>query len=574
METQELPHIEDHPQGDDVRRQVEYYFSDENLPNDAYLLEKCCGSQNLPVSIKKICSFAMMRKYKPYSAVVAALKKSIYLDVVDDKLIKRKIPVILEEVINAEGKPTYKKPPPNLGFPENPKGPTSNNPLMTKGMLKPTGFEEWYADPPVTPAEYKDDAQCYDSSIPIDARMEAAVQRYSSRRKFHQTTRAIFSAWFRYSGWDAGQRQFQGNDPKELENYDAPEIALMTSTLFPGEDKDDRTKWVVDFEGVAKGFLSTRLPNIIHLSTDNVKTATQVMMNMYNWFLHHNVCPEYSQEILAARSVCGLAYEEYQKLIPLRPQLPGPFNIAMSTLFDGYYGPIYGEGDEMVDIKELRAQAWDGIIMNYHMAKVSVLAGLAAIASEKLFAAIIDKPAGDETEKNNGNGECKDGPSSDAEETWVERAKALIPNVRREVGLQITAIEPPSQEVKELYHQHNAEVRKKMHLKPLGTLRCKLWDLQTFRPRDMPEQKRWNPGEIVVHLEDDLLAHCFVGMKISGVIRMVEEGHWWLDEVLAAFPSFYTLLLNDIQVKKWRQPRWLKSREEQEKAERKDNMAE
>ncbi|OCL12116.1 winged helix DNA-binding domain-containing protein, partial [Glonium stellatum] len=73
---------------------VEFYFSDENLPTDRYLLEFCRGGENLPVSITRICSFKKMRHYKPRSLVVAALRRSAFLDVSEDgKTIKRKIPL-------------------------------------------------------------------------------------------------------------------------------------------------------------------------------------------------------------------------------------------------------------------------------------------------------------------------------------------------------------------------------------------------------------------------------------------------------------------------------------------------
>lgn len=45
-----------------------------------------------------------MRKYKPYRSVVESLKKSTFLDVVDDKYLQRKIP--LEESLIVAAKST------------------------------------------------------------------------------------------------------------------------------------------------------------------------------------------------------------------------------------------------------------------------------------------------------------------------------------------------------------------------------------------------------------------------------------------------------------------------------------
>ena len=72
--------------------QVEFYFSDENLPTDLHLLQQCGGGENIPVSISRICGFKKMRFYKPKSLVIAALRKSAFLEVsADGKTIKRKV---------------------------------------------------------------------------------------------------------------------------------------------------------------------------------------------------------------------------------------------------------------------------------------------------------------------------------------------------------------------------------------------------------------------------------------------------------------------------------------------------
>ncbi|KAL2120756.1 hypothetical protein VTJ04DRAFT_4783 [Mycothermus thermophilus] len=62
-----------------IRSQVEFYFSDSNLPTDKFMWESTGGEQNKPMSLKTICSFKRMRQFQPYSAVVAALKESNFL---------------------------------------------------------------------------------------------------------------------------------------------------------------------------------------------------------------------------------------------------------------------------------------------------------------------------------------------------------------------------------------------------------------------------------------------------------------------------------------------------------------
>ncbi|KAI0164663.1 hypothetical protein GGR57DRAFT_450054 [Xylariaceae sp. FL1272] len=67
------------PETDDpreIRKQVEFYFSDTNLPTDKFLLGQVGAEENKPVPIKLVASFGRMRRFKPYTAVVKALQDS------------------------------------------------------------------------------------------------------------------------------------------------------------------------------------------------------------------------------------------------------------------------------------------------------------------------------------------------------------------------------------------------------------------------------------------------------------------------------------------------------------------
>lgn len=72
------------PDSDDaleIRNQVHFYFSDANLPTDKFLWQQTGGPENKPVALDKICSFKRMRRFKPRTAVVAALKDSRFLNI-------------------------------------------------------------------------------------------------------------------------------------------------------------------------------------------------------------------------------------------------------------------------------------------------------------------------------------------------------------------------------------------------------------------------------------------------------------------------------------------------------------
>lgn len=88
--------LEESSDPEEIRKQVEFYFSDSNLPMDTYLFNLVGGSDNKSVPVKVIHSFKRMKRYQPYSAVVAALQDSELLDISGDtgkEEIKRKTPL-------------------------------------------------------------------------------------------------------------------------------------------------------------------------------------------------------------------------------------------------------------------------------------------------------------------------------------------------------------------------------------------------------------------------------------------------------------------------------------------------
>lgn len=93
---------DEHPEGAAIRARVERYFSDENLPNDAYMLALTGGAENWPVSISRISGFYKMRQYKPLSQVKASLRKSTLLEFTDNKHIRRRVPLAIEPTVTPE----------------------------------------------------------------------------------------------------------------------------------------------------------------------------------------------------------------------------------------------------------------------------------------------------------------------------------------------------------------------------------------------------------------------------------------------------------------------------------------
>lgn len=88
--------LEESSDPEEIRKQVEFYFSDSNLPMDNYLYNLVGGADNKSVPVKVIHSFKRMKRYQPYSAVVAAIQDSEILDIsgeAGNEEIKRKEPL-------------------------------------------------------------------------------------------------------------------------------------------------------------------------------------------------------------------------------------------------------------------------------------------------------------------------------------------------------------------------------------------------------------------------------------------------------------------------------------------------
>lgn len=119
-----------------------------------------------------------------------------------------------------------------------------------------TGFEENFADAPITPAEHIENQECYDPARAPHDRIEIAIQRYKARRKFPAEYNKPFNSWLKFGGVETGERRFLGKiSPDELADMSSSEKAITYATHHVGEDKADDKRWVLDFEGVAKAYL-------------------------------------------------------------------------------------------------------------------------------------------------------------------------------------------------------------------------------------------------------------------------------------------------------------------------------
>lgn len=533
----DTPRYAPHPEAPEIIRQVEYYFSDENMPNDAHLLGFVGRAGTGPIEISEIMSWRKMKRFKPKTAVREALRQSDLIEIVGANQIRRRypltVPINVVPKINEERRKKAEILLKSRG--------------MTKNMLKPTGFEPNASEGPMSPDEYEQEREKYSPELSFIQRIDTAINSFCSERKMHQHTRAIFEKLMLFGGFDHNLQAFQGGASKEKlkkQGYSKEEIEQQTADYYGASEqvrdssyaeqdgwKDDVT-WVIDFECVAKGFLSSQFMNFFDwYEEQQVKTATQVLRNFYNYLLVHDVCLEYSHQLRAARDICDIAEEELLKLAMVDKCLPGAFNVACSALFKGIHAGVYRHAASAAPDDD--DGGWitegDNIGLSGAQALNIFKAGIAAYGTDEQY------------EKANA--------------MFNSGGRSLVVVYEEKLGLEVCAIEFPDDSQKEMYNESKACYG---YIDPMGKLICKRWDVPYTPPSDLPAHlsKRIMDGTdetFEVLVEAETLAYCYPGIKIEAVVKELDIGIKWMDYVEAIFPSFYAWLPNE-RIRKWKEP--------------------
>ena len=248
-----------------------------------------------------------------------------------------------------------------------------------------------------------------------------------------------------------------------------------------------------------------------------------VIRNFLNYLLHHDVCPEYNDQINAARATCNLAEKELFECSSAAALMPGDFNKACSAIFGGYYENLY-----VGDAEWAKGIDFDPG-MSPEKARKILKTGLAAQGDDKIIDAF--------------------------KRQTLEKQSRVINAFR--TGLEITEIICADQEVLALYKNVPA-------CKPLGKLKVKTW-YRLGPQEDLTEEEEAlqipKPvREYDLWVEDELLQYCFVGMKFEATLRELSFGVYYFDTLASTHCSFYTVLPNELMIG-WKEHVYLPPRE-------------
>lgn len=410
---------------------------------------------------------------------------------------------------------------------------------------------EFYADPPITPAEHEEERETYSSSIAFHERMQSCIQKYRARRNLDSVRNNILTKYFMLGGIEASTtKAFTGGlDKATIEESTAEEIRAIKATDYVSTgnkkyyDPLDTEGWVVDFEGVAKGFLCV-LPHYLRSSLINIsghriptqfatdreediKLYAAVIRNFLNYVLAHAVCPEYNDDVMAAREICNKAETELTAVKRLGYAFPGDFNVAASTLYGGRY-----------ENRHISTQAWEDDIGGD--AVVSMLGGLSVANAERIFKTAI----------------AFDGGEKMFAKVMAEDVKIINTESR---CFEVVEIQRTSEESLRQYASVKNAVGEAGAIKALGVMVVKPWEGPGVYEEDFTDDE----ADTVVHasgeklerfwVEDETLKDVFIGLKMEVIVNELDIGIKFFDGIEGLYCSFHAYLPNE-KMNSWKEP--------------------
>ena len=424
-----------------------------------------------------------------------------------------------------------------------------SRPKSQRGLNKPTGFEEYHTDGPLRPEDAAEDQELFAKDYPFINRILTAIQRFERTRKLSPERRDVFYKYLAYGGVNVGSQMFQSVaafDKESRESMSKAELAAAMSQLSIGDDKYDTSSssalYAIDFEGCMKGFLSRRAPLLWGFETrESVSTVTTTLERFMDYLLQHDVCPEYKVQILATRDHCREAKSELWAMAEASRWLPGDFNVACSTLFQGQFARNYDGATDWGPAQEGKATF---VGMTPSVADQVLKFGVAGAATEDVYQTF---------------------QACDQAKKFEDRVQVV--ETKSNAGFEIISIISPTKDCIKLYKSQSQDFR------PVGRVYARPWKNPDAPPEDLTKKEKEaltlgstpNPDEeYVFFIESVILNNIHIGFRVEATIHKLNCGIWFFDDVINVYPSFDTYIPNDI-MSDWKEPRWLNWTVEYEK---------
>ncbi|KAJ5423913.1 Argonaute complex subunit Arb1 [Penicillium cf. griseofulvum] len=378
----------------------------------------------------------------------------------------------------------------------------------------PSGFEPFYADAPITPAEFEENKKIYDPALPILDRIDEGIKRFLYKRRLEPYRRKVFLKYLQYGGVSVGPNHSQGVTPSELKDMTKEEAmqARCTTAIFPKRGKP----YPISFNNVATGYLTGYYMGYYNPDTEEeIKTCTDTMKNFFSYLLYHDVCPEQAEDLEEARKSCDRAAKElWMNHQIVHHSGPGDFNRGCSMLFGGYYFEDVDDPDAWTNVRHADQKAFTS-----DMARKVVKYGIAIAGNDRTarkFKILADMDL--------------------IEAKQVEDID----------GFEVISVEEPTEETTAYYRELGPD------LMLVGKVRAKEFRDPARGKFDLApwEKVDWDAGfapayEFEFLLEADFFVHILPGMKFITTVYQTNFGQYYFDEILSVLPTFYKFLYND-----------------------------
>jgi hypothetical protein len=257
-----------------------------------------------------------------------------------------------------------------------------------------------------------------------------------------------------------------------------------------------------------------------------IELYAMTIRNFLNYVLHHQVCEDYKDDVFAARKICDLAEKELWEIKQLREKLPGDFNVAASTLHGGIYDGVHmGDAGWAVD---------DPNYKEY----VASDRGFSTLEAERIFKTAIAFAGDDKLFK----------VAMNADVTVVNSASRFF---------EVVGIERSDMKTVGEYAMVRDFEGNTGHIKALGKLKVQHWDGPQVVPEDFTDDENDKSVDKdaveTFWLEDDVLQHCYVGLKMDIEVKTLSIGVKFFDQVNGLYCSFFTCLPNE-KMYGWKEP--------------------
>ncbi|KAK0386050.1 hypothetical protein NLU13_5887 [Sarocladium strictum] len=393
-----------------------------------------------------------------------------------------------------------------------------------------TGFEEYYADPPITPAEAQEErVDIYAPELSFEQRIQSCIQRFRSRRRLSSQHSFYFNEYMLLGGVDTNPNAFTGMDPRELKGLTPAERRDATAVdgLHLGSDNGkfyngDENHWSVDFTAIAQGFLSFSVVSLTGLEEKPLGLCIGVVENFLRYVLQHDVCPEYEDDVIRALGVCQQARDEWPLIFKLQALMPGRLNDAAAEIFnfrdaDDWAKIELDESEDSCD-KETNSQAKVS-------AKATVLAAFALLPGE--------------------------------EANFQRLLRALtsgnITTRLVDCAIKLRSVERASEANHELFSRLRLD---ESHISPVGKADFTRTSIRDgWDEPDQDESAAHVPDQVTLYMDDHILKNMVPGMQMTAtLVEIVDVGIYFLKKTGPVLPSFYRFLPQEL-MKRYKEPR-------------------